>query len=117
MPLSAVCIKCVEICFLFSQRNGGDFMINWQPINESVDGEYLDNNLGIIPRHNYITGLKNYVLATLEQLIGYLSRSNINDDMIKLLCLSLYSVAQRRKLTLFFNYMINSKANDIEKSR
>ncbi|MDF2519949.1 MAG: hypothetical protein K0R84_577 [Clostridia bacterium] len=70
-------------------------MINWQPINEFVDGEYLDNKLGIIPRHNYITGLKNYVLATLEQLIGNLSRLNINDDMIKFLCSSLYSVAQR----------------------
>ena len=70
-------------------------MLNWQPINELVDGEYLDNELGIIPRHNYITGLKNYVLATLEQLIGNLSRSNINDDMIKFLCASLYSVAQR----------------------
>lgn len=70
-------------------------MLNWQPINELVDGEYLDNKLGIIPRHNYITGLKNYVLATLEQLIGNLSRSNINDDMIKFLCSSLYIVAQR----------------------
>ncbi|QAA32170.1 hypothetical protein [Clostridium manihotivorum] len=70
-------------------------MIDWKPINEKVDGEYLDNVVGIIPRHNYITGLKNYVLATLEQLIGNLSRLNINDDMIKFLCSSLYSVAQR----------------------
>lgn len=70
-------------------------MLNWQPINEFVDGEYLDNKSGIIPRHNYITGLKNYVLATLEQLIGYLDRSNFNDDMIKFLCSSLYTVAQR----------------------
>lgn len=70
-------------------------MISWKPINESVDGEFLDNKFRIIPRHNYITGLKNYVLATLEQLIGNLSRLNINDDMIKFLCSSLYSVAQR----------------------
>lgn len=77
------------------QKKWGDLMLNWKPINELVDGEYLDNELGIIPRHNYITGLKNYVLATLEQLIGYLSRSNINDDMIKFLCSSLHSVAQR----------------------
>jgi len=37
-------------------------MLNWQPINELVDGEYLDNELGIIPRHNYIAGLKNMYL-------------------------------------------------------
>lgn len=91
-------------------------MINWQPINESVDGEYLDNNLGIIPRHNYITGLKNYVLATLEQLIGYLSRSNINDDMIKFLCSSLYSVAQRRNERYFEVIREVHKITDIEES-
>lgn len=69
-------------------------MLNWEPINDSIDGEYLDNKLGIIPRHNYITGLKNYVLATLEQLIGNLNRPNINDDMIKFLSSSLYTVAK-----------------------
>lgn len=55
----------------------------------------MDSKSGIIPRHNYITGLRNYVFATLEQLIGYLSRPSINDDMIKFLCSSLYTVAQR----------------------
>lgn len=70
-------------------------MLNWKPINELVDGEYLDDKSCIIPRHNFITGLKNYVLATLEQLMGHLSRTTINDDMIKFLCSSLYTVAQR----------------------
>ena len=70
-------------------------MLNWKPINELIEGEYLDNKFGIIPRHNFITGLKNYVLATLEQLIGNLSRSYINDDMVKFLCSSLYTVAKR----------------------
>jgi len=72
----------------------GDILLSWKPINDLVDGEYLDTKFGIIPRHNYITGLKNYVLATLEQLIGNLSRASINDDMIKFLCSSLYAVAQ-----------------------
>lgn len=70
-------------------------MLNWKPINEFIDGEYLDDKSGIIPRHNFITGLKNYVLATLEQLMGHLSRTTVNDDMIKFLCSSLYTVAQR----------------------
>lgn len=70
-------------------------MLNWKPINELVDGEYLDDKSGIIPRHNFIMGLKNYVLATLEQLMGHLSRPTVNNDMIKFLCSSLYTVAQR----------------------
>ena len=70
-------------------------MLNWKPINELVDGEYLDDKSSIIPRHNFVTGLKNYVLATLEQLMGHLNRPSVNDDMIKFLCSSLYTVAQR----------------------
>lgn len=87
-------IKVKRHLFILTEERG-DFMINWKPINESVDGEYLDNNLLIVPRHNYITGVKNYVLATLEQLIGNLSRLNIDDNMVKFLCSSLYSIGQR----------------------
>lgn len=69
-------------------------MLNWQPINNNIDGIYSDEAIGIVPRHNYLTGQRNYVLATLEQLIGHLNRPSINDDMIKFLSASLIAVAE-----------------------
>jgi len=70
-------------------------MINWIPINPKINDLFLDTTKGIVPRHNYLTGSKNYALATLEQLIGFLDRSQINDDMVRFLCSSLLNLTQQ----------------------
>ncbi|NNU78483.1 hypothetical protein [Clostridium estertheticum] len=70
-------------------------MITWEPINKKIDGIYLDSNNMIVPRHNYLTGSKNYALATLEQLIGHLSRKNINDNMVRFLSTSLLELTEK----------------------
>lgn len=69
-------------------------MINWQPINKTIAGIYSDEGNVVVPKHNYLTGQKNYVLATLEQIIGYLNQSPINHETVKFLLSSLISVAQ-----------------------
>lgn len=70
-------------------------MIIWEPTNKKINDIYLDTGKMVIPRHNYLTGLRNYILATLEQLIGHLSRNQVDDNMIRFLNGSLLEIASK----------------------
>jgi hypothetical protein len=67
-------------------------MISWEPLNEQVEDIYYDDGKHIIPKHNFLTGSRNYVLATLEQLIGQLERTEKNDSMIIFLSSSILNL-------------------------
>lgn len=76
-------------------------MIKWETVNKDIDGIYLDTNKEVIPRHNYLTGSRNYALAILEQLIGFLSRKKIDDNMIIFLIKSLIELAEHEESYYF----------------
>ncbi|AKC62884.1 hypothetical protein LAV60_04250 [Clostridium sporogenes] len=57
-------------------------MEDWKTVETDIEGIYQEFGSTIKPIHNYLNGSKNYAIATIEHMIGQLSRQDKNDDLL-----------------------------------
>lgn len=70
-------------------------MIIWMDASTEIDKLYKIENNNIIPKDDYLKGIKNYALATIEHLIGELTREIKNDELIIYLNRTLFTIASK----------------------